>query len=233
MGIPKGSYGSTPKSVLKEYTRLTDIVESNPDKFHRLEYQPLLISVRERLAKFIGAHVDEVVMVPNASYGLNTILRDLDWKSGDIVIGGESGLTLRVCNAHGFIATTSYNSIINTMQYISDTCGVQMSTFILHFPTTISKILTNWKTHLRSITSQRSGSQKIVAVIDSIASNPGVLLPWKEMVAFCREEGVMSVIDGAHSIGQEPDINLGLAQPDFWVSVSISIMYVYNLLIHI
>lgn len=44
---------------------------------------------------------------------------------------------------------------------------------------------------------------KIVAVIDSIASNPGVLLPWQEMVKVCREEGVWSVIDGAHSIGQE------------------------------
>lgn len=73
---------------------------------------------------------------------------------------------------------------------------------------------------MHSITRQRSGLQKIVAVIDSIASNPGVLLPWKEMVVICKEEGVMSIIDGAHSIGQELDINLGLAQPDFWVSVS-------------
>lgn len=44
---------------------------------------------------------------------------------------------------------------------------------------------------------------KIVAVVDSIVSNPGVLLPWKEIVRVCREEGVWSLIDGAHSIGQE------------------------------
>jgi hercynylcysteine S-oxide lyase len=61
-----------------------------------------------------------------------------------------------------------------------------------------------------------------VAVIDSIVSNPGVLLPWKEMVQLCREEGVWSVIDAAHSIGQEVDLDLGKVKPDFWVSVGYS-----------
>ena len=73
------------------------------------------------------------------------------------------------------------------------------------------------------IAQQKIGSGtklKIVAVIDSIASNPGVYLPWKEMVALCRERGILTVVDAAHSTGQEPDINLSEAAPDFWVSVS-------------
>jgi len=57
-----------------------------------------------------------------------------------------------------------------------------------------------------------------VAVIDSIASNPGVYLPWKEMATICREEGVWSVIDAAHSIGQEPAIDVGASGCDFWIS---------------
>ena len=60
-------------------------------------------------------------------------------------------------------------------------------------------------------------------MIDSISSTPGVHMPWKEMVRICREEGVWSVIDGAHSIGQELDINLSKANPDFWVSVGLDI----------
>lgn len=66
----------------------------------------------------------------------------------------------------------------------------------------------------------RKSGRKVVAIIDSIASCPGVLLPWKELVEICKEEGVMSVIDAAHSIGQELDINLKDADPDFWISVS-------------
>jgi len=60
---------------------------------------------------------------------------------------------------------------------------------------------------------------KIVAIIDSIISNPAAYLPWKEMVALCRKRGILTVIDAAHSVGQEPDINLSEAGPDFWVSV--------------
>jgi selenocysteine lyase/cysteine desulfurase len=60
---------------------------------------------------------------------------------------------------------------------------------------------------------------KIVAIIDSIVSNPAVYLPWKEMITLCRERGILTVIDAAHSVGQEPNINLSGAGPDFWVSV--------------
>jgi selenocysteine lyase/cysteine desulfurase len=52
-----------------------------------------------------------------------------------------------------------------------------------------------------------------------VVSNPGVLLPWKEMVAICKDEGIWSVIDAAHSIGQEVGVNLKESAPDFWVSV--------------
>jgi cysteine sulfinate desulfinase/cysteine desulfurase-like protein len=54
---------------------------------------------------------------------------------------------------------------------------------------------------------------RFVAVIDSISSMPGVLLPWKELVKVCQEEGVWTIIDAAHSIGQEVNkINYGFPQ---------------------
>lgn len=40
------------------------------------------------------------------------------------------------------------------------------------------------------------------------------------MVSICKDAGIWTVVDAAHSIGQELDINLSVAQPDFWVSVS-------------
>lgn len=40
------------------------------------------------------------------------------------------------------------------------------------------------------------------------------------MVKICADEGVLSVVDAAHSIGQEMDINLDEVKPDFWVTVS-------------
>lgn len=100
--------------------------------------------------------------------------------------------------------------------------------FELQFPTTRASALQAFRVHLDAlkaelqIAQRKIGNQtnlKIVAVINSIASIPGVYLPWKEMVALCRERGILTVIDAAHSIGQEPNINLSEADPDFWASV--------------
>ena len=78
-----GSYGTTPKPVLEAGNELTLEIESNPDLFHRLTYQKRLIGVREKLASLIGAKTDEVVLVTNASTGINTILRNFEWEKDD------------------------------------------------------------------------------------------------------------------------------------------------------
>lgn len=67
-------------------------------------------------------------------------------------------------------------------------------------------------------------SPKIVAIFESITASPGLLLPWKEMVRICREENVWSVVDAAHSLGQEVSINLQEVNPDFWMTVSVTVL---------
>jgi len=85
-----GSYGSIPKPVSEACKVIADEVESNPDKFIRLTYEALWIRCRERIASLIGADVDECVLVPNATLGINTVLRNLEWKKGDVIIKGTS-----------------------------------------------------------------------------------------------------------------------------------------------
>lgn len=52
----------------------------------RLKYNALWTNCRERVARLIGAHVDECVFVPNAIHGVNTVLRNIDWKKGDFIL---------------------------------------------------------------------------------------------------------------------------------------------------
>ena len=85
-----GSYGSLPRPVMEAVDALSREVESRPDKFMRRTYPAKLDTVRERLARFIGAEADEVVMVPNATLGLNTILRNFIWNPEDVIIGSGS-----------------------------------------------------------------------------------------------------------------------------------------------
>lgn len=52
----------------------------------RLKYGTQLTQCRKRIAGLLGANVDECVFVPNAIHGINTVLRNFDWKKGDIII---------------------------------------------------------------------------------------------------------------------------------------------------
>ncbi|KAF5390565.1 hypothetical protein D9757_002601 [Collybiopsis confluens] len=211
VNINHGSYGSVPIAVEEASKQYYALVEGNPDLFHRFTAIDLVRDARERMAKFIGvADKDELVFVPNASHGLNNVLRSFIWEEGDII-----------CSFN-----TTYDSISRTAQYIADLPPNPIhSPFTITFPTTHAEIIEAWRAYLCSLNetraqaSQKLGRRpKIVAIIDSIASKPGVLLPWKEMVKVCKEEDVWGVIDAAHSIGQEQDLNLAEIDPDFWVT---------------
>ena len=112
------------------------------------------------------------------------------------------------------------------MQYLSDRADAPRPTvhaIELTFPQTRAQLVDTFRAGLRALKAAHAGTpftdvpplspgrsadpaarrNKVVAVVDSIVSNPGVLLPWQDMVRICREEGVWSVVDAAHSIGQE------------------------------
>ncbi|KAF5364462.1 hypothetical protein D9758_010703 [Tetrapyrgos nigripes] len=77
-----GSYGSLPSPVTEAIKPIADLAESNPDKFHRFEGLTVII-------EFIGIgkeRADEVVFVPNASHGINTVLQNFIWEEGDILV---------------------------------------------------------------------------------------------------------------------------------------------------
>lgn len=65
-----------------------------------------------------------------------------------------------------------------------------------------------------------SNNGRVVAIFETIMPSPGIVLPWKKMVHVCRQEGVWSVVDGAHSIGHEENLDVASADPDFWMTVS-------------
>lgn len=81
-----GSYGASPLPVLAAVNKMTMEIEANPDRFHRISYQAPLLDIRRKLAQLIGANTDECVLVPNASSGLNIILRNFEWEQGDIIV---------------------------------------------------------------------------------------------------------------------------------------------------
>ncbi|KAJ7161146.1 pyridoxal phosphate-dependent transferase [Mycena filopes] len=201
VNLNHGSYGSLPLPVLAACDKLTLRVESNPDLFVRVEQTPLITKCRAQIAKFVGAKTDEIVLVRNTSHGINTIMRSFEWNTGDVIV----------------TCSTTYDAMAGLARFLHDGPGhPNVATFVLQWPTSHAAIIAAYRAHLQSL--PRHPGQKVVAIIDSVVSVPGALMPWVELVQICKELNVYSVIDGAHSIGQEPHINLGWANPDFWVS---------------
>jgi hypothetical protein len=88
---PLGSYGSSPLPVLKAANDIALEAEARPDVFHRITSMQWLVEARKQIAKFIGAaRTDEVVLTTNASLGLNTILRNIEWEKGDTILVSKS-----------------------------------------------------------------------------------------------------------------------------------------------
>jgi len=156
--------------------------------------------VREKIAGLVNAPVEDIVLIPNTTHGINTILRNYDWSANDYIVG----------------FSTTYGGISRTIQYISDrTPHPKLQPMTLTFPVSHAQILEDFRRHLRSI--NRVPGSKVVVVLDSIVSNPGWVLPWVQLVKICKEEVCISIVDGAHSIGQQK-LNLTEADPDYFVT---------------
>ena len=124
------------------------------------------------------------------------------------------------------LVTTTYNSVSRTAHYISDVIPhPELVTIPIAFPTTHAEIIRTFKEHLDA--NPANPNKRRVAIIDSIVSNPGCLLPWREMVKIAKDADVWSVVDAAHSIGQEVGLNLAEDAPDFWISVHALLSFKY------
>jgi len=82
-----GGYGACPVPVFEEYQRLQRELERAPtdflarrlsDSFWERAHGPrLLDAARGSLAAFVGARADDLVFMPNATSGLNAVIRSL------------------------------------------------------------------------------------------------------------------------------------------------------------
>ena len=81
-----GSYGACPAPVFEAYQRWQRELERNPVRFLGRRFDELVGEARAALAKFVGAQAEDVVFVPNATSGLNAVIRSLRLGPGDEVL---------------------------------------------------------------------------------------------------------------------------------------------------
>lgn len=55
----------------------------------RFAYYSQLREAREKVAALIGADVDDCVLVTNATLGVNTVLKNMQWEKEDMIVFSE------------------------------------------------------------------------------------------------------------------------------------------------
>ncbi|CAM1505922.1 Fc.00g115590.m01.CDS01 [Cosmosporella sp. VM-42] len=195
--LNQGSYGAYPRPVRDALRSVQDQVQAEPDVFVRNKYPKLLEQVRGSIASFIHADVDEVVVVPNATIGLNTILRNLQFRSGDLIayVQGTYGAIEKT--VHYLVETTLVQSICIPFDPIADGDDKLLQAF-------------------RTVLQENQGRVR-VAIFDTVMSMPGLKMPFERLTRVCEEFQALSVIDGAHGIGLI-DLDLTKLNADFLVT---------------
>lgn len=195
-----GSFGTVPRVVLEYRAKLLRDWEERECVWTVFEYPPRLREARAAVAPLLGADAGEVVFVPNATTGVNTVLRNLTFQEGDVILHPD----------------TIYAACLNTIRSLEETTPVRGRRVAYEYPIDDDDLVARLRDEAAAVA--REGGRARVAVFDTIVSRPGVRVPWERVVAACRELGILSLIDGAHAIGHIDMTHTGTVKPDFLVS---------------
>lgn len=173
-----GSFGSCPLPVLEFQRELRDRMERQPVKFFVRDLEELLDWARIRLAKFVGAKAENLVFVPNATSGVNAVLRSLAFEPGDELL----------------VTDHEYNACRNALDYVAQRAGARVVVAKIPFPlASVEEVIeavmgaVTWRTRL--------------ALLDHVTSQTGLVLPIEFLVRELNARNVDTLVDGAHAPG--------------------------------
>ena len=183
-----GSHGACPLPVLAMQQQLRTQLEQEPVRFFMREFEGLLDQARSHLCHFIHADPADVVFVPNATTGVNTVLNSLAVK-GNLDQNSE-------------LLTTDheYNACRNALDYLVDRTGAKIVVVKIPFPVQDAAEIN--QAIIAAITAKTK-----LALIDHVTSQTALIMPIGELISHLNQLGIPSLIDGAHAPGMM-DLNL-------------------------
>ena len=173
-----GSFGACPIPVLEAQSSFREQLEREPLRFLMREFEPLLDHARNQLAAFIGAGEEELAFVPNATTGVNAVLRSLSFAPGDELL----------------TTNQEYNACRNAIDFVASRTGAKVIVAEIPFPIESPEQI------IEAIIKCVSPQTKL-ALLDHIVSQTGLIFPIKQLVGELANRGVDVLVDGAHAPG--------------------------------
>ncbi|WNJ21444.1 aminotransferase class V-fold PLP-dependent enzyme [Pontibacter sp. G13] len=174
----------TPRRISKRLSELTAQANEVPALSQFRQMPRMVVEVREKMASFLGCKPTELSFQVNTTQALETILLGMDLPE------------------HAEILTSDqdYPSILNTLDLLQRRKNIKVVKVSLPTPTSDDEALI--ESFRAAITPQTR-----VLLFSHIININGQILPAKKLCDLAKEHGILSVVDGAHAVGQLP-VNL-------------------------
>jgi isopenicillin-N epimerase len=190
--LTHGTYGACPRPVLEAQQALVAELESDPIRFLTREFEGRLDAAREDVAAFLNADPAGLVVVPNATTGIATIVESLRLRPGDELL----------TNDH------EYNATLNALATVAERAKarvvrVSIPLPIRHEEQVVEAILAGVSPRTR------------LAMISHVTSPSGLVFPIETIVRELDRLGVDTLVDAAHAPGMVP-VDLRALGAAYW-----------------
>ena len=187
-----GSFGACPKEVFDAYQDWQRRLERQPVQFLGVEFAEHMRAARAALGAYLGAEADDLVFVPNATYGVNVIARSLDLQPGDEILTSDH----------------EYGACDRTWTFVCQKSGAVYRHQPVGYPAGSAEEIAEqiW---------QGVNERTRLIFLSHITSPTALTLPVAEICARARQAGILTLIDGAHAPGQI-DLDLQAVGADFY-----------------
>jgi isopenicillin-N epimerase len=187
-----GSFGACPRPVFETYQKWQHELERDPIDFLARRAQDLLLESRTELASYLGTTAERMVFVPNATHGINIVARSLRLEPGDEIL----------------TTNHEYGAVNNTWRFNFEQRGIKYINHPIPLPVTTPEEFVDrlWQ----GVTPRTK-----VITFSHITSPTALIFPAELICKRAREEGILTVIDGAHAPGQI-DLDLDAMGVDYY-----------------
>ncbi|MBT3229917.1 MAG: aminotransferase class V-fold PLP-dependent enzyme [Candidatus Marinimicrobia bacterium] len=197
-----GSFGACPLEVFEDFQNWQRILEKNPIDYYTRQLKGLfgkqasgpLEDARIKLAEFVNADSEGMIFTPNVTVALNAIANSIQLQANDEVLTTDH----------------EYGTIVATWARKCEQQDAILKQVEIDLPVTTQADLVDyfWK--------QVTPKTRVI-LMSHITSATALVLPVKEICKRARKAGIITVIDGAHAVGQI-ELDIRDIEADFYTS---------------
>jgi len=187
-----GSFGACPRPVFETYQAWQRRLESQPVLLLGRQFAGLMAFARQQLGDYLGAAADDLVYIPNATYGVNLVARSLALTPGDEILTSNH----------------EYGACDNAWEFVCRQAGARY----LHQPLDLP--IVSVSDCVEQFWQGVTGRTRLI-FLSHITSPTAQLLPVEAICQRARQAGILTLIDGAHAPGQLP-LQLEASGADFY-----------------